>query len=257
MYRMTTLLPVLFTDVNYAVMFQAFSIWYGINVDQDNIPINPNLFVSLKSDPNNPGSPPSIGTVKPDLDSDKAINAALEQLALWLQTRGIRPGSVGRVDVETALSGLSKMIDEMDTSGDRLKQIPYFVDAEMELFELIAYKMHPVWSRSPSFEQKAQFTRDLDYTVIFPGQVSWQTRKEILEEVKVEYKDLGLMSKKAAFMKLNPDLTEDQVDQELAMMEGDNTSVVQVDNPQDPSQDTSQDPSMGEPNGPDQSQVHT
>ena len=238
MYRMTTLIPVLFTDVNYAVMFQAFSVWYGINVDQDKIPINPNLFINLKSDPNNPGVKPEIGTVKPELDSDKAIAACQEQLALWLQSRNIRPGTVGRATAENFNSGISKMIDEMDTSGDRQKQIPYFVDAEEELFNLVAYHMHPVWSMSPSFKQKAQFTRDLEYQVKFPVQISWQTRKELLDELKTEI-ELKLISKKSAIERLNPDMPENVVEEEMEAIDEENTSIIDTtNNGQEPSLQT-------------------
>lgn len=229
MYRMTTLIPVLFTDVNYAMMFQAFSVWYGINVDMDKIPINPNLFINLKADPNNPGVKPEIGTVKPDLDSDKAISAAQEQLSLWLQSRNIRPGTVGRLSADNFNSGISKMIDEMDTSGDRQKQIPYFVDAEEDLFDLVAYHMHPVWSRSPSYKQKAQFSKELEYQVKFPFQISWQTRKEILDELKVEM-DMGLISRKDAIQRLNPEMPESNLDEMLQEIEDENTSVVDTSN---------------------------
>lgn len=213
MYRMVTLIPILFADINYALKFQAFSIFYGINVDKESIPMNPNTFINLKSSA--PGLEPSLGTIKPDVDSDKALTAVMEQLSLWLQSRNIRPGTVGKSNGEANLTGVSKMIDEMDTTGDRQRQIPYFTDGEEALFNLVAYHMHPVWSKNPSFKEKAQFTKELEYAVKFPEQVSWQTRQEVLAEVKLE-RDLGIVSKRTAMQRVNPEMSEAEIDEELA-----------------------------------------
>lgn len=214
MYRMATLIPILFSDVNYALKFQAFSIWWGVNVDAASLPIAPNAFVSLKSDPNNPGVPPSLNVIKPEVDSDKALTAIMEQLSLWLQSRGIRPGTIGRTSSENMVSGISKMVDEMDTSGDRQKQIPFFVSAEQALFNLIAYTMHPVWQRNPSFKAKATFSQALEYAVKFPEQISWQTRKELLEE-KGKEMDLRLLSRETAFKQVNPEMSPEEIADEL------------------------------------------
>lgn len=220
MYRMTTLIPILFADVNYALKFQAFSIWWGVNVDTEKLPIAPNAFVNLKADPNNPGVTPSLNTIKPDVDSDKALAAIMEQISLWLQSKGIRPGALGKMSSENMVSGISKIVDEMDTSGDRQKQIPFFVEAEQQLFRLIAYTMHPVWQKQPSFKIKASFSKDLPYAVKFPEQISWQTRKELLDEVGKEM-DLGLMSKETAFRKVNPEMSPEEAAAELAKIKAD------------------------------------
>lgn len=214
MYRMATLIPCLFADVNYALMFQAFSIWYGINVDTDTIPIAPNAYVSLKATQDNPGVKPELGVIKPEVDSDKALTVIMELISLWLQSRGIRPGSIGKANGENLTSGISKIVDEMDTSGDRQKQIPFFVRAEEELFQLVAYKMHPVWQRNPSFKEKRTFSKDLEYNVKFPEQISWQTRKELLEEIKFEM-DAGLLSRETAFIKANPEMSPEERKGEL------------------------------------------
>lgn len=213
MYRMVTLIPILFADVNYALMFQAFSIWYGINVDADTIPINPNAYVKLTATQDNPGVEPKIGVIKPEVDSDKVLTAIMEQLSLWLQSRNIRPGTVGRPS-ENVQAAMSKMVDEMDTSGDRQKQIPYFVDAEKELFYLVTEHMHPVWIRQPSFEERANFTQKLAYSVKFAEQVSNQTRSEMIDETKKEM-DMGLCSKETAMARLNPNLSVEQQKEEL------------------------------------------
>lgn len=234
MYRMVTLIPQLYADVNYAVMFQAFSIWYGINVDAETIPINPNSFVNIKATQDNPGVEPKIGVIKPELDSDKALAAILEQLALWLQSRNIRPGTVGKASADQSLTGVSKMIDEMDTTGDRQRQIPYFVDAEEDLFYLIAYAMHPIWSSDAKFRlPRSQFSKDLGYDVKFPEQISWQTRREVLEEVKLEM-SMGLMSEETAMQKVNPEFTPEQCEEELQKVDGERSKKAELEAKKNP-----------------------
>jgi hypothetical protein len=218
LYRMTTLVPILFADVNYALKFQAFSLWYGINVDGD-IKIAPNFFVNLKATQDNPGVTPSIGTIKPEVDSDKAMQAIMEQIALWLQSRNIRPGAIGKISAETQTSGISKMVDEMDTTGDRSKQMPYFTTAEEELFSLVAYRLHPLWVRDRRFQQRAVFTPDLTYRVKFADVMSWQTRKEILEELKLE-NELGIVSKDSMMMRANPDMSPEEREAEIEKIQG-------------------------------------
>jgi hypothetical protein len=210
MFRMVTLIPILFADVNYALMFQAFSVLWGVDVDLAQIQINPNSFINLKSDPNNPGSKPSLNVLKAELDSDKAIGAIMTELALWLQSRNIRPGAVGTASQDNWQNGIAKMIDEMDTTADRKKQIPYFVDAEEALFKLVAFKLHPVWSKNPSYAEKRQFSQGLKYQVKFSEQISWQTRLELTQEAKAEV-DLGCLSRESAMMRLNPEMTPEEL----------------------------------------------
>jgi hypothetical protein len=226
MYRMVTLIPILFGDLNYALMFQAFSIWYGVNVDVDKIPINPNSFVGLRSDPNNPGAEPKIGCIKPEVDSDKVISSITEQLSLWLQSRNIRPGTVGRPS-DNHVAALSKMVDEMDTSGDRQKQIPFFKAAEEELYDLVANVMHPVWQRNPSYQVKVSISPGLPYSVTFPLQVNMQTRLDIVEECQAE-KNLGVLSSETALRRVNPDWDDVQVAEEMARIKAEAPAPAKV-----------------------------
>ena len=220
MYRMTTLIPILFSDLNYAVKYQCFSILWGQDVDLEKLPINPNAFINLKTDPNNPDLRPTLNVLKADVDITEVTQLILDEFALWLQSKNIRPGSVGTANKDNWQNGISKMMDEMDTTADRKKQIPIFKDAEEELFYLVAYKLHPVWSKNPSFRENRQFSMGLLYTVKFSEQISWQTRREIVEECKVEI-EAGILSRESALRRANPEWTDDQVKEELQKIEGD------------------------------------
>lgn len=215
---MTRLVPVMFTDINYALMFQTFSIVYAIDLDTENFEMNPNVLISMKSDPTS-GKKPELGQIKPQVDSDKAIAAIQEQIALWLQSRGIKPGTIGRIGQENSSSGISKMVDEMDTTADRRKQIPFFKKAEEELYELISEVLHPEWSKNPSFKEKSQFTKDSYLKINFTEQVVLKDRGDLVNEVILELKS-GLVSQETALERINPDMDEEQLKEELSKIRG-------------------------------------
>lgn len=129
--RMTKIFPVLLSDLNFSVMFQAFSIIYGIDVDNKDIVMSPNAFWNFKSDPATQ-SKPEVGVIKPQVDIQQVVGFIGMQLSFWLQSRGIRPGAVGNIAPENMASGLSKVVDEMDTYEERQKQVPIFMDVERE-----------------------------------------------------------------------------------------------------------------------------
>jgi hypothetical protein len=211
---MTTLIPILITDINYALMFQSFSMIITIDVDDENIQMNPNTVISLKSDAQSPHQP-KVETIKPQVDSDKAFAAIQEQLALWLQSRNIRPGATGQVQADSMSSGISKMVDEMDTTNERKRTIPYFQSAEYDLFNLIKNHMHPVFILTASFEQRVPFTKEAVLSVEFSEQAVQRDRKDLLEEVQMELQN-RLISQESAIRKMNPDWDDQKVLDEIA-----------------------------------------
>jgi len=126
--RMTVLLPVLLSDLNYAVKYQAFSILYGINVDDQNLAKSPEAFWMFKTDPGDDNKP-EVGQIKPQVDITEVIQLIVTELSMWLNSRNIRPGSVSNVSAENMVSGISKLVDEMDTSDDRQKQAELYASA--------------------------------------------------------------------------------------------------------------------------------
>jgi len=230
---MTKLFPVLLTDLNYAVKFQCFSIIYGINIDEENLKMSPNVFWRLKGDPT-AGGDPKVGVIKPEVDSDKVIQLIQAELAMWLQSRNIRPGSVGSLTSENFASGVSKMVDEMDTVEERQRQVPYFKKFEEALWSLMINNMHPVWSKSVGFPQGKQFAPGSFVTVEFSEQLPMQDRTALLDSLIKEIAS-GLTTVKIALKKLNPELNEAKIDLLLAEIEAANTvEIVDDPNPKDP-----------------------
>jgi hypothetical protein len=173
----------------------------------------PNAFWTFKS---NQGleSRPQIGSIKPEMDVDGSLNLIASQLAFWLNSRGIRPGAIGDINGTNFSSGISKMIDEADTAEDRKEQVPYFKYAEQELWDLVLHKMHPVWSQSGMIENRTFFRPTTTVEVTFPEQLSMQKRSELVKEVIEEMK-AGLTDRKRAIKRINPDMSEEEIDQLL------------------------------------------
>jgi len=209
--RMSILIPTLLADTNYASMFQAFSIMYGIDVSDEGLKMSPNAFWTFKSEIG-VESKPQIGSIKPEMDVDGSLNLIASQLAFWLNSRGIRPGAIGDINGTNFSSGISKMIDEADTAEDRKEQVPYFKTAEEELWDLVLHKMHPVWSSTGMIENRTFFRPTSYVSVNFPEQISMQRRTDLVKEVIEEMK-AGLIDRRRALKRINPDMSDKEIDE--------------------------------------------
>lgn len=205
------LLPIMLSDLNLAAMFQSFSIIYGIDVNDENIKFAPNAFWRLKSDMTS-DKKPEIGQIKPQVDFDQVLKLIESELSMWLGTKGIRAGAVGQLSPENFASGISKVIDEMDTFEAREKQVTEFKKAEVEFWDLLLNYMHPYWSETGQIDNPARATPTAEVITNFVKQLPQQSRGQIVRDVKEEYA-AGFISRKRALRALNPELSSDQIDE--------------------------------------------
>jgi hypothetical protein len=209
-YQMTTLLPILMTDINFSAMFTAFSILYGINVDDEGLRFSPNAFWSFKTKPGVEAKP-EVGVIKPSADIDLMWNSVANQLAFWLQTRDIKPGALGDITASNFSSGVAKMLDEMDTTENREQQIPYFQEAEGEFWDLVLHTLHPEWIKEG---MPISFTGDIAPTarvyVKYAEQVPLVRRAALIEELG-KAMTLKLMTRDDAIAELHPTWTADEI----------------------------------------------
>lgn len=220
--KMTKIIPILFSDINEVVFWQSFSVFYGIDVDAENLSMAPNAFWTFNTDPTK-NTKPSIGTIKPELDIDKVQNFIMFQLNSWLETRGIKVSSSGLP--EASISGLSKLVDEMDTAEDRKKQVPFFKRGEFNLWYLIMNHLHPYWVSSGQIETNELFVNGQSVSVDFGEQFGIDDPIAVLNEIEKELK-LGLITRKWALMKKNKGMTEAEAEDRLK--EIDEESTVEV-----------------------------
>jgi hypothetical protein len=207
---LTLLTPVLLTDLNFAAMFQTFSILYGINLDFENLEISPAVFWNFKAKDGE--QKPELGSIKPQVDIDQVIRLIVTELSLWLNSRGIKPGSIGNLNQDNAASGISKMIDEMDTTSDRIKQVQIFQPAEKRLWNLILKNMMPVWQKNGLVDNKTVFTQSAEVETAFGDQMPATSRTDIISEQKAEL-EAGLTTRARAIKRLNPKMSDKEIEE--------------------------------------------
>lgn len=221
---MTILIPLLLTDINFAHMFQSYSIIYTINVKDGSLKFSPNAVWSFATEPGS-DQKPEVGTITPSADINGGLNLVANQFAMWLNTLGIKPGEVGDINGTNFSSGISKMLDEMDTSEDRKDQIPFFTTAEAQLWDLILHYLHPIWSEK--IGQPGTFSPGASVATIFAEQVPLIRRGAVVSEQKVEV-DAGFTTKRSAIKRINPHLDDSEIDQLIADIEAEKSGQDEV-----------------------------
>lgn len=234
--RMTKIIPVLFSDLSFSIMMQSFSIMYGIDVDTQNLRMSPNAFWTFKSDPASKNKP-EIGMLKPSVDITEVNQHILSLFSTWLHSKGIRPGTIGQMSGVGDVSGISKMIDEMDTSEDRQKQVQHFSKAESDFWVLITKHLHPYWQSQKLIDTNLSFSPQAEVVVEFQEQMPLVRRSEVLKDLILEL-DKKLTTKKRAIKALNPEMKDDEIDMLLAEIEEDSTQVVEIEEPEEPTEAT-------------------
>jgi len=222
--EMTTLIPILLTDLNHAVQFQSFSMMYGIDVDVGEIARTPNAFLDLKSDPQSEKQP-QIGTIKPEVDIDQVLGLIASEFSLWLNTRGIKPGSIGQLNRDNFASGVSKMIDEMDISENRQKQVTIYRNVERKFWDLLLFHMHPFWVANGMVENRHLFSPRAKVVTNFKPQVPMMNRGTLVKDLADEIAS-GFTTKKRAIRSLNPHMSEEDADQLISEIEQERQIIV-------------------------------
>jgi hypothetical protein len=206
--QLTLMIPVLLSDLAGAIMFSCFSVIYGIDLKIDKIEKSPNSFWNFKTDAKAESPRPEIGTIKTDADIEKVLSFIKQTFAFWLETKGVRIGSLNSLDAGN-VSGISKIIDEMDVYEIKKKQITFFKQEESQLWELLKV-MNNYWVKSEEDYQSIVIGDDFAPTVTFDEPRPEISRKEQFEIVDAEYKG-GYMDAATAIMSLYPDLNADDV----------------------------------------------
>lgn len=208
---MTKAIPIMLSDAAGAQMFQAFSIIWAIDVDIKDLKMSPNAIWDIKSDRSSDKNP-QIGTVKPEADTDKIVSFVVNMFVMWLETKGIRVGSIGSIDAGNAASGISKIIDEMDVGYLRAKSQQWFEKDETEFWNRLMPKMHAYWIRTGMLTGPGlpPVVEDPQVIVAFERPEPMLSRAEEIANIEKELA-MGTMTLDAAVRKLHPKLTDEEV----------------------------------------------
>jgi len=222
--KMSILFPVLLTDLNFAAKFLAHSIFYGIDIDSDNLKLSPDAVWIFKSDED--GKKPEIGTIKPEVSIQDVLMLAKEQVSSWLDTKNVKAGSMGKVDGQNAASGIAKIIDEADTTRERKAQEKFFKKVELEYWRVKA-TMHNKLVEAKRIKNVKVFSDPSNLTVAITHaeQKPIQSRYEKIKELKEETES-GFKSKRTAIKELNPEMTEDEILEEMQSIDDERTVFI-------------------------------
>lgn len=211
--NITKIIPVLLSDLSGAILFQCFSILYGIDVDSENLVMSPNGFWSFKSDKTSDKTP-QIGVIKPQADIDKVLNFIMQVFTFWLETKGVKVGNVGNIDASTAASGIAKIIDEMDTTEIKKLSIKSFKADEKKFWKLMS-KVHNHWVDQGLVLNKPRFSEEFSIEINFDEPKVVIDREKEVRTISLEVTS-GFCYPEKAITKLYPDADQKEVAKHLS-----------------------------------------
>jgi hypothetical protein len=215
MLSVTKAISVMLSDAAGAQMFSCFSILWGIDVNVENMSMSPNAFWSLKSDKDSEKTP-QIGSVKPEADTQKVLDFVMNIFILWLETKGIRVGSIGTTTGDNRVSGISKIIDEMDSYEIKKKSMEWFSKDEEDLWNNKMPKIHNYWIKSGMINPAKVppmigNVENMEIYVDFEMPTPMMSRSEEIANVKAEL-EINTMNLETAVKTLHPEYTEEDID---------------------------------------------
>lgn len=225
--QMIKMFPVLFTDLGGAIMYQCFTIMYGIDVDTDQIKMSPNAFWDFKSQKSS-DKKPEIGTIKPEAQVEKVLAFIATVMGAWAESKSIKVGSIGKMEGENAASGVSKMIDNMDTFEVRKKNIPFFRKEEKELWYLLA-RMNNHWLTSEEVDlvlypisKVNEINVKKEFSIEFEPPRPMENRGEVVD-TQIKEINNNLTTIRRAIEKINPELDDKEIDVLMKEIEDEET----------------------------------
>lgn len=214
LYHLCIAMPIVLTDLFFALKYQCWSIIYVINADAQNINMNPASVLQLKGDP---GQTPTVGQVKPTVDSDKVINLIEATINLMLSSKGLSAGtlSTGQSAKDT-VSGVSKMLDNASVVEDKKDQQELFTVDENDLWEILSQSMIPFWRSKRLLNAKfnREFSAEFVVAVVFKEPAPLMSEKE-KTELNITKMKAGIKTRKSVVQEDNPDWTDTMVESYL------------------------------------------
>lgn len=206
----------LLTDLAFASKYQAWSVLYTVGVTTNEIEFNPNSVIQLNRSGTGEDKP-EIGMIKPEVDMQGLMDQIAMQISLLLTTKDLSVSSVSvTLEPGNAASGISKIIDAAESNENQASQVATFTTAERKLWMLIKTMM-PVWISQGEIkpESVVSFSNDFALSISYQQPEIKIGQKEKVETEKMKV-DAGFSSQRMAIKELNPEMTDEQVDQIIA-----------------------------------------
>lgn len=214
-----------------ATLAQKFLSWATLLIKgvktEGNIKLGPGAVISLP--PSEAGVSPDASYVSPNLNVEQVLTLVQELLNALLSTHNLAPGTVmGNLSVGNAASGVSKMFDRLELTDGLDWQRKYYLNAEKELWWKFAHAILPVWVESGQINREyvGAFSDSFELDITFPEMKAALTLKERIENIKAML-ELGLITKKRAIKEINPEISDENVDEILAEIEMEKQELIQ------------------------------
>lgn len=213
---MAILIPILYTDLNYASKYLSHGIRYGIDIDGSNLEGNPDSMWIVNSKEGD-NKKPQIGVLAPSVDIDKVIKLIKNETGAWLEAKSIKAGSTGEAD--NSISGLAKVIDNADVTDVRKENSKAFENTEEdELWPLIKAYHNNVWVPQDLLHEdvnKDNFSEDFIINIEFGDMTPITDPQEKRDDLKFRL-DNKLITRERAIREVNPKMEVSEQDQLIA-----------------------------------------
>jgi hypothetical protein len=207
-FEMVTLLPLLLSDMNYALKYKCFSVMWMIGLSPTSGGLKPNGLMLLKPDSaSQQGDRQDIGQITPTVAVSEILEALSAQYSMWLDSRSIKINSLSGGSAAN-LSGIAKAIDSADVTQDIHKQREMFKNIERDVIFLVGRMLGNDIKGNTTFPE----------TTILP-----ETPREKIDRIVVA-KNEDLLSWEEAVKQANPGMPEDQLQEMMVKILADKAS---------------------------------
>jgi hypothetical protein len=150
----------------------------------------------------------------------------LELVGLLLSTNDMSPKAIaGMNNAQSFSSGFHALIEMSDTLEAREETKPVFMDAERSLWKTIAAWHNTLLDAgtiAPEARKLGKFSDDFEIVVHYAEVKPLENEKEKVDLVK-SLREMGLITRHRSMKKLYPEMNDDEIKKELALIEQEKT----------------------------------
>lgn len=209
------------SDILTIAKHQGFSILNIISEEEPkNLTFGLNRAIWLKQTQDGPQ--PSIGYVQASSPISEYKDLVLDIIGLMLSTNDMSVNTIGgRAQTRNVTSGFQALIEMSDTLEAVELKKPMLKKAEKEMWDIISRWHNYLFDINELSEEArsyGKFSDDFNIEINYSDAKPIESEQERLESVQ-KLTDLGLITRRDALKKMNPNLTEDQIDVKMEEIE--------------------------------------
>jgi hypothetical protein len=217
--RFSIVIPILLTDLAFAIKYLSWAIIYTSGVEQTNVTISPNSIVHLP--PSSDGTPPKIDMLRPDVNIDGVLNYIKAAISYLLSSMNLKTNSLsGEMTADNAASGIAKAIDNAEIAEDKKEQQAYFLSLENQIWLKFAKFLVPYWRQagmlSPDINR--EFSPNFRPVIKLQDPKVMLSERELIELAKFKI-DNGFSTLRRELLNLYPDYGMEDVEALLKEIE--------------------------------------